>query len=62
MGKFEIKIKGNLGKYKQSGDVKIGTKDFLDALEAYFVMSTDENAPNPLEKGKIIIKIRYPKN
>jgi hypothetical protein len=61
MGKSEIEVRGNLGKYKIGGHTKINIYDIVDALKAYFVMSADENAPNPLEKGKIIIKIKYPK-
>jgi hypothetical protein len=63
MRRFEIIVKGNLGEYKQSGDVEIGTKDIVGALGAYFAHLHDEkntNCPNPVAEGEIHIKIKYP--
>jgi len=62
--KWEIKVKGNLGEYKQTGDVKIGSKDIVDALGAYFCMHEEANpkCSDPLAEGQITINIKYAKD
>ena len=59
---FEIKVKGNLGTYRQSGDVKIGPQDIVSALGAYFAMYDESNpaCPSPVAAGGLTVEIRYP--
>lgn len=62
MRKFEIKVSGNLGEYKQSGYADIFPKDILDALGTYFAMPIKDKKPVlpiAVPEGDIKISVRY---
>jgi hypothetical protein len=60
-GKFEIEVKGVSGNVKTTG-YGITYTAVEKALAEYFNAMTNKTAPDPLQEGKIIIKISYPKD
>ncbi|MBI2124392.1 hypothetical protein HYT92_01235 [Candidatus Pacearchaeota archaeon] len=65
---WEIKVTGNLGEFKQKGDVKLKPEDITDCLKAYFILPAmffdkgDPRCPSPVAGGEITINIRHIKN
>lgn len=61
--KWEIRVTGNSGEFKQKGDVELKSEDVVSCLKSYFMLYERENpkCSNNLY-GKITICIRHIKD